>query len=207
MTDRALGPSGALGLLLGQIEDALAATGVARLPMVEGVPFGVMARFVARGRAAGRWVPLVLTEPMAAPADHLDDLLELARSGLVGVPSGQIGAAAQAALLQAGIGLLLPGEPAAGGAALRGALLRQDRHHIVATDPSLHDVRRSLLAHCRGNSPIHLTGPMGTGKRSLCAWAHATLDDRPLTVITRGAGRQAAPGRWSRSLTRWPYPL
>lgn len=76
------------------------------------------------------------------------------------------------------------------------ALKRHDAFHSVAVDPALTWLRRSLLSHCRSASPIHLTGEPGTDKAVLPLWAHALLDDRPLSRIFGNQGR-ARPGEWA----------
>lgn len=156
------------------------------------VPWPAVARWLLRQLSGDAWRPLIIGEVSAVWADQL----ELARRGLIAVPSGEIPEAFRLMARESSVGLLVPGEEIEVEEA--GLLLRQDRHHAVATDPSLREIRRSLLAHCRGNSPIHLVGPVGSGKRSLAAWAHAMLEDRPLSVLARGGARQPPPGRWAR---------
>ncbi len=75
-------------------------------------------------------------------------------------------------------------------------LLWLDRFHLVEVDPTLADLRRSLLSHCRSCSPVHLQGPTGSGKQSIAWWAHSVLDRRPLSHIRRGGQRRPVPGQW-----------
>ena len=175
---------------------ALEREGLARLPRLRGLPWPMMVRWLIREMGGDLWRPLLMVEP--STLEDWADPLELARRGLIAVPSGTIPEAFRLLAREAGIGLLIPGEELEVEPEVVGRLMRQDRTHGVATDPSLRDVRRSLLAHCRGFSTVHLSGPVGSGKRSLAAWAHGVLDDRPLAVISRGGPRQAPPGRWAR---------
>lgn len=72
---------------------------------------------------------------------------------------------------------------------------RMDAYHDLASDPALARVRRSLRSHCRSASPVHLRGEHGVGKARLAMWAHAVLDDRPLSHMRGEQGRHT-PGQW-----------
>ncbi|HNH50762.1 MAG TPA: hypothetical protein PKY30_27260, partial [Myxococcota bacterium] len=122
--------------------------GIARLPHVPGLPWSVGARWVQRRMIGESWRPLVFSEPSALSPVYWPDILELARRGWVAIPSGHLPPDFAPLARQAGVGLLLP-DPTEATADVA-ALLRQDRHYAVETDPSLRDLRRSLLAHCRG---------------------------------------------------------
>ena len=76
-------------------------------------------------------------------------------------------------------------------------LVAIDRFHLVAVDPSMRELRRGLLSHCRSASVIHLAGPPGTGKRTLARWAHAVLARRPMNEFRRGHTAHGAAARWT----------
>jgi MoxR-like ATPase len=156
--------------------------------------------WLAEEEAAGRgWRPLLHVDLRRAAGVVWPELLAIGEGGWLFVEEGVLppGLAEEAARRE--IRLWVAGEegtPIPLSESLRGHLTWLDRFHLVATDPSLAGLRRSLISHCRSNSPVHLSGPVGSGRQSLAFWAHATLDNRPLSQIRRGGQRRPIPGQW-----------
>lgn len=197
-------------------------TGAADLPAVSGLSPLVFARWLYRGwlESQPRWRAFVHIDParLDAPrsgrsgiateqrAAALSDSFEQAAGGWLLLDLGWESLDDRAALAARaqglGIRLLLatPGPPEPIPAELSRRISRLDPLHLIATDPSLTLVRRSLLGHCRAAGVVHLHGPVGTGKRSLCRWAHATQDDRPLHRVQAG---QSAPPAGAPLVTGW----
>lgn len=177
--------------------ERLQQTGRARLPLVTGLSGLVIARWLYRGWLARqpRWRPFLHVARRWMTPEATTELLQLAHGGWLYVEQG-----APSWLTATGISLL---EDADTGPAIElpretlRQFLRLDHYHLVEVDPALTDIRQSLLSHCRSCSTVHLTGPPGSGKRSLGFWAHATLDNRPLSHIRRGGDRRPAPGQWA----------
>jgi DNA-binding NtrC family response regulator len=81
-------------------------------------------------------------------------------------------------------------------ASMAARLRHLDRFHLIEVDPALRPLRTALLAHCRSGGIVHVAGAPGTGKTSLCLWAHAQLDNEPLVHVVSGRAARAQPGRW-----------
>jgi DNA-binding NtrC family response regulator len=168
---------------------------VPHLPGVSGIGF---VRWLYRQWLAGgrRWGPLVHLDPARCPADAavLADSAGQAAGGWLFVSEGW---EAFPLVVPPDVRLLRQGSevldlPEAVGERIRWL----DRFHLVTADPALESVRRTLLAHCRAGSALHLSGPVGSGRRSLVRWAHAALDDRRLVEVRSGEGRRPAPADW-----------
>lgn len=86
-----------------------------------------------------------------------------------------------------------PAEPPPPG--LMSRLTQLDRHHLIATDPTLRRERSALLAHCRQGELVLIRGPLGSGRSALAKWAHSVLMDAPIQSH-QGAGQTTLPGHW-----------
>ena len=203
--------------------ESLSARGLADLPPLAGVEPIVVARWLYRGWLDGidGWKPLVHLRPaMCRDAEALSDALLLARGGWLFVDVGweswdvpglrpraeSLGARRSATVSwlaeecrQRGVWLLRAGhgDPVPVRPEVATRLLRLDDFHLVEVDPSLVELRRGMLSHCRSCSNIHLAGEPGTGRRSLARWAHLRLDDRPLTEYRLSTVYRPGPGRWT----------
>jgi DNA-binding NtrC family response regulator len=211
----------------GAFTEALAAPGPLRVPGLVGVPAAVVVRWLYRRWLATveEWRPLVqVAAPLALlPRDALAELIARAEGGwlhfsAVDVPTVSPLAGADVRLVVAG-----PRElPLPDGLARQ--LLELDGLHLVATDPGLAGVRRSLSAHARAGASVLLTGPAGAGKASLVrlawqergdgapfddaanqpptpdAWAlyreAARLDEHDLAALRRRLRPEAPPRTW-----------
>lgn len=172
--------------------------GPVEVPRLPGAGGMVFVRWLYRQWLAGgrRWGPLVQLDPALCPPDAavLADAAEQARGGWLFLAEGweqlPLPALADVQLLRQGSAELPL--PEAVGARIRWL----DRFHLVTADPALEGVRRTLLAHCRAGSAVHLSGPVGSGRHALVRWAHAALDERRLVEIRPGEGRRPAAGDW-----------
>ena len=188
---------------LGELLDRLGEQGRVALPDIDGLEPRVLVRWLYRAwlEREGAWGPL-----LEVCAEHLPEQgpppgWQAARGGWLWVDAplaqGRLGAGLGEALELGQITLL---EPAQGPALRAPARWREraqelDAYHALASDPSLTELRRSLLSHCRGASSIHLAGEHGVGKIGLARWAHATLDGQPLSHVRGERGRHV-PGQW-----------
>jgi DNA-binding NtrC family response regulator len=179
----------------------LASERVCALPTVEGTSPLLFARWLYRAwlEQSGGWGPFVSVASEHWRGDDAPPGWEAARGGVLFLERGaEPPPEALAHAVARGELRLWHLDPSRAltpppGWALRAA--RMDDLHDVATDPALDPVRRSLLSHCRSASMLHLRGEHGVGKTQLAMWAHAMLDDRPLSHLTRDAGRHV-PGQW-----------
>ena len=139
-----------------------------------------------------RWFPLLHLEASRLPARDPDTVLDdIRRQAAAGWLFTDL------ELEPTSFALLTTDEPPFElPTALGPVIRRQDAYHLVATDPTLDPVRRSLLSHCRTRSLVYLQGAPGSGRRGLASWAHATLDDRPLSRLHRGGDPRPRAGRW-----------
>lgn len=213
-------PEGNLGLTLKAALETLRVHRTAELPKIEGLDGSMLARWLYRHWLEQHWLeqqapwrPLLQLR-----AEHLLRLGERLEHGeltaqewtfegefihLVKPSSQPVPEVLQAAVRARKCWLLTDGTaPAQSDPSLSAPIqwIRQvqrlDAFHAVAVDPALMWLRRSLLSHCRNASPIHLTGEPGTEKGLLARWAHAVLDDRPLSRIQGTQGRPR-PGEWT----------
>ncbi|HNH47211.1 MAG TPA: sigma 54-interacting transcriptional regulator, partial [Myxococcota bacterium] len=156
--------------------------------------------WLAEEEAAGRgWRPLIHVDLRRSGGVVWSELMAMGEGGWLFVEEGALPAGLVEEAGRWGIRLWVAGtedSPLRVPENIAGHLGWLDRFHLVATDPSLASLRRSLLSHCRSNSPVHLSGPVGSGRQSLAFWAHATLDNRPLSQIRRGGQRRPIPGQW-----------
>ena len=156
--------------------------------------------WLAEEEASGRgWRPLVHVDLRRAAGVVWPELLAMGEGGWLFLEEGVIPVGLTEEAARWGIRLWVAGTedgPIRIPENISGHLGWLDRFHLVATDPSLASLRRSLLSHCRSNSPVHLSGPVGSGRQSLAFWAHATLDNRPLSQIRRGGQRRPIAGQW-----------
>ncbi len=189
--------------LLGLLADAraaLARQGGAGLPPISGLPLAVVARALYRDALAREpWAPLVhvhtrhlggaaLPEPTLAQS--AGGWLFVEGPGAEALARPLVGAGPRAVLWEApGPALTLSDTDAA-------QALHLDALHAVAADPALAAARRALLAHCRAAGAVHIAGESGTGRIALARWAHASLDDRPLSWVRAGQGA-LRPGEWA----------
>jgi len=185
MTEPVPSPTGPLAAALAQAD--------ATLPPVHGLAPGELARWFARSIGAP-WIQEIATSPREG-----EEPWATARGGLLFVAT-PLSAKAEAALeAEVELGALrvvrVSGEPITETSAFVAAVRECDRLHAVALDPALADLRRSLLSHARSAAPVHLTGPPGTDAVALSRWAHAVLDDRPLSTL-HGNGGAARAGEW-----------
>lgn len=202
-------PDGEAGNHLRKALQTLTKGGRALLPVLEGIPSPVLARWCYRrwlsqapggGGAAG---PLMIVDEIHLPTTSAGPWWECARGGLLflwssqGALTRELPAGLQEALHERKLRLLQAqdGPPLALSQDWRNHLLRMDEFHGVAVDPSLKHLRRSLAANCLGGNPVHLCGEASTGKRSLVGWVHELFDEEPLVSI-RGSQGQPQPGRW-----------
>jgi transcriptional regulator with AAA-type ATPase domain len=201
-------------------DDALQAEGCLRLPPIAGLATLTWVRWLYRAwlEAAPRWRALVHLDPALLPAvprrgeagagglpgPILTELIEQAAGGWLFLGPGWATLAPLDALVAAArarsIRLLLD-DPALPPVAVPTPFVQHlrwlDPHHRVAVDPSLSALRRSLSAQCRAGAIVHLSGPAGSGKRSLARWAQAELaPDRGLSVIRAPQPDRVSPGRW-----------
>ena len=188
---------------LDDVRLALDHGGFAALPAVSHLPPLVVARALYRdGIAHGPWAPLVHLHHAhlrggGVPAAALDQ----AAGGWLFIEGPDAEALARPLLKRATdrrISVLWQeqGPPRDLSPEAAAAALHADALHGVATDPALSGVRAALRAHCRAAGPVHITGEPGTGKVSLARWAHATMDDQPLSWLRAGQG-QLHPGEWA----------
>ena len=193
-------PPGGPNDLLEAALSTLNQSGVAALPTFEGLDGFVVGRWLVRAALSQSraWRPLHQLDLSRPPDPQIvQDAAELAAGGWLlyrGPPSDMLRAACatqEAALLLIDAGPTV-GPPAAWVARLQWL----DPGHAIAIDPSLGELRRSLLAHCRSAGAIHLSGPPGVGKRALAAWAHAELDNEPASWLFPGGERRPESGRW-----------
>lgn len=203
--DPSLADAPAVRAALEALWEGLDAGGVTAVPALGAVPEIVWVRWLYRGWLEEQpgWRPLVHVAPRFLGGDPapLREAAALAAGGWLFVEAGDLPlpeADLAAEARRRGARLLRPagGEPLPLPEATARRLLYLDRHHLVAADPSLSDLRRSLLSHCRSRSPIHLAGPPGTGKKALAFWAHSRLDLRPMSHVRRGGARRPSPGQW-----------
>ncbi len=193
--------------LLRETEAQLEARGRASIDRRQGLSSLCLVRWMVR-RWSDRedsWGALVHLEPRflpPEPAPLLADALAQARGGWLFCSAGwrerfELRSLAAEAR-KAGARLLL--ESGRLGPPLPAAAIRRLRHldgfHLVASDPSLRNLRRAVLAYCRAQGILHLHGQPGTGRRSLARWAHALLDDRNLETLGAGESSMPAEGRW-----------
>ncbi len=190
-----------MGDLMAALESTWARGRVATLPPVNGLEPRLLSRALYRRWLAEDrpWAPLVLIDVayLGTPEEAREVLEEAASDSgwvvltsmpSVALPNGK----GRGAWLVFGEGPALTWPEA-----VVATVLAEDAWHLVATDPALEDVRRSLVSHCRSASLVHLEGPLGTGKRDLVGWAHAQLDDRPLAEIAQGRDARPTAGQWS----------
>ena len=172
----------------------LAAGQAAQVPLVVGLPPHAVARAVHRRRIAAGWCPMIHVERAflgEAPARWLAVAAEQARGGVMSVAGADPGP------LPEGVVVLTHGPDALDAtAAERAALTAEDATHLVAADPALAPLRQSLLAHGRAAGVVLIRGEAGVGKRALVRLTHATLDDRPLSVVRAGAPEGPRAGCW-----------
>ncbi len=176
--------------------------GVAELPRVGALDGALVARGLYHTWLEGRaWAPLLVVDPATlADADDLVQAAPVARGGWLYLGAGWERAlsreAAEALAAEAGARLLLQSGASFGPVppAIGDALRALDAVHAVATDPTLARARGALQSHCQRGETVYLSGPVGSGRRALARWAHATLDDRPLTILA--AGSPPPPGTW-----------
>lgn len=177
-------PRSELGRAVRQAVDAERAV----LPPVAGLEDAVLARWFGR-RIGASWVQELRAEHVRADvvpwAEGLGGLLFLADP----LPPRW------EAELDGRRTLTIAGEPVSVAGDFVARVRELDDLHAVAADPDLDELRRSLLSHCRSAAPVHLTGPYGTDASDLARWAHAVLDDRPLSLL-RGPDGSARPGEW-----------
>ena len=169
------------------------------LPAIAGIDAPILARWLYRAwlRDSGVWGPFVSISREHLPGDDIVGW-ESARGGLLFLDTHPAPATPLHDAIEEGqLKLLVPGEGDAIRIPLaeRSRLVSMDVYHDLATDPALARVRRSLLSHCRSASPVHLRGEHGVGKARLAMWAHAVLDDRPLSHLRGSQGRHI-PGQW-----------
>lgn len=182
----------------------LARRGWAELPVLAGIAGVTVARWLYRAWLAGAtvWGPLVHLDPrFGTDRGAVEDAARMAAGGWLYLgspwPAGDEGALVDSVTgRRASLVLQGTGPPIPFSASARARVQWFDRFHGVATDPEMEPVRRSLLSHCRSCSVVFLTGPSGTGKRTLAEWAHAVLDRRPLCHVQRGLERRSVPGQW-----------
>lgn len=172
------------------------------LPRIRGLTPLLFARWLYRSwlERYRSWGPF-----MAISEEHLEDERipgwEMARGGFLflDTPSPHLESALEQAIDSGEIKLLLPAAEDAdeldAPRSWRSRARRMDAYHDLATDPALARVRRSLRSHCKSASPVHLRGEHGVGKARLAMWAHAVLDDRPLSHMRGDQGRHT-PGQW-----------
>ena len=86
-----------------------------------------------------------------------------------------------------------PAEPPPAG--LMSRLAHLDRHHLLATDPTLRRERAAMLAHCRQGELVLISGPLGSGRSALCKWAHSVLMNAPMQSH-EVPGQTSLPGHW-----------
>ncbi len=189
------------------IGSALADGSPVPVPSFVGVTAREVVRWLYRARlACGRgWVPLVCIDPrrVAHPREVMLEATDEAAGGWLWLEAGWQrhwdAAALQLRTHNRHTQLLLASdqEPVPVAPSVAQRLIRLDRFHLVASDPSIDRLRRAALAHCRADGLLFFSGPPGTGKRSLARWAHAQLGDaRPLGWV-RGGGSGPARGRWT----------
>ncbi len=176
----------------------LEAGAVVDVPSIPNLSSAQFTRWLYRQWLGGgqHWGPLVQVDPsrFGAEPDVLAEAMQLAEGGWLCLDRGwerlHLPRSRNYLLLrQSDVTLELPPTVAE-------RIRWLDRFHIIAADPALEGLRRSLLSHCRAGSPIHLSGPRGAGRKSLVRWAHAALDDRRLVEMRRGDGRRPSPSEW-----------
>jgi hypothetical protein len=179
------------------------------MPALVGIAPVVLVRWLYRQALedADAWFPLVHVEPQRfgdaiEESGRWDEIAALAAGGwlFLGRPAPARVLARLTQGRQPGPARIIVGESAPAEsvpAGLAARLESLDRFHLVATDPTLADTRRSLASQCRGHTPVHLAGANGTGKRSLVGWVHARLDDRPLSRVSRASPARPVPGEWA----------
>ena len=189
--------------LIADLGAALRHAGHAALPPISGLSPAIVARAVYRNALEREpWGPWVHVAQPHLPEGGIPAwILGMAADGWLFV-EGPDAAALAAALLREAAGRRTRvlwqggGPPQALAEDERAQALHLDHLHGVATDPALAPARRALLAHGRAAGQVHIVGEPGTGKVSLARWAHATLDDRPLSWLRPGHG-QLHPGEWA----------
>ncbi len=191
---------GDAALRLRQVRAALLERGEASLPCVEGLDGHLVARWLYRTwlEEHADWGPLVCVHRDHWEAGALD-WVETASGGWIHLGDGISPTRALRERAQAVGALLLvqdASEVLTAPPSWVDALCELDLWHGVASDPGLSALRRSLLSHCRAEAvAVHLVGEPGVGKGALVGWAHAQLDDRPLSVLSGAQGRWS-PGQW-----------
>jgi len=177
---------------LGRAVRAAMAADRATLPRVRGLDDAVLARWYAR-RIGAAWVQELRAEhvdtdvvPWSAGDGGLLYLADALPDEWAAELDREVAAGGLRTLTVAGDAVDADGDFVA-------RVQELDALHAVASDPDLDELRRSLLSHCRSAAPVHLTGPYGTDAGDLARWAHAVLDDRPLSLLRDGSSR---PGEW-----------
>ncbi|MCB9762691.1 MAG: sigma-54-dependent Fis family transcriptional regulator [Alphaproteobacteria bacterium] len=167
-------------------------------PHLEGVGVEVTARWLFRWWARQPAVEPVGAQLVVAAPEHLTDLkplpglLDALGEGWLAVGAGwsePLLEALQAATRGRPVRLLFAAPEATRrhGEGLRQALLAWDEVHVVALDPALRRVRSALLQHARSGSVVLVSGPSGSGKRSLVEWARLRCGAPPALRIHHGS--------------------
>jgi transcriptional regulator with AAA-type ATPase domain len=174
---------------LEEVVQALRQTGTAKLPALPEPQ--LWAKLLYReALRSGPWFPYLHLEASHCPkAPDLSTVeggwLSLAADWTEPVPEGNFAVLRQ--------GKTPPAEAPL--PALMARLTHLDRHHLVATDPTLRRERAAMLAHCRQGELVLVSGPLGSGRSALCKWAHSVLMNAPMQSH-EVPGQTNLPGHW-----------